>query len=240
MNISPQGQQPSAISVNMAPDAPEDAAAAAQNLADMQELWTAWHCFTQRKLKGEQVLAQPPKPPEAFDCSNEIVRPCQSLCLGASGLCQGTDSTDCAALAAAERHHMPPSLLPCMGYRCTRLCELAMTGGILFWGVFAGCGRTEAPLKQNCEYCQRSFAGKPKQAPGSGAPAGGYRCSNWQLSDLDTDVFALFTCMHSQHFPWQILLVSAAEELKQFVMLILFSNQVLSGKELHPSPSIFD
>ena len=55
MNISPQGQQPSAISVNMAPDAPEDAAAAAQNLADMQELWTAWHCFGQRKLKGEQV-----------------------------------------------------------------------------------------------------------------------------------------------------------------------------------------
>ena len=55
MNISPQGQQPSAISVNMAPDTPEDAAAAAQNLADMQELWTAWHCFGQRKLKGEQV-----------------------------------------------------------------------------------------------------------------------------------------------------------------------------------------
>ena len=55
MSISPQGQQPSAISVNMAPEAPEDAAAAAQNLADMQELWTAWHCFGQRKLKGEPV-----------------------------------------------------------------------------------------------------------------------------------------------------------------------------------------
>ena len=69
MSISPQGQQPSAISVNMAPETPEDAAAAAQNLADMQELWTEWNCFKQRNLRGEQVggltclkpLLQPPR-----------------------------------------------------------------------------------------------------------------------------------------------------------------------------------
>jgi hypothetical protein len=55
MNVSPQGQQPSAISINMAPDAPEDSAAAAQNLADMQDLWNEWHSFNQRKLKGDLV-----------------------------------------------------------------------------------------------------------------------------------------------------------------------------------------
>ena len=53
--MSPQGQQPSAISINMAPEAPEDCAAAAQNLADMQDLWNEWHCFNQRKLKGDLV-----------------------------------------------------------------------------------------------------------------------------------------------------------------------------------------
>ena len=53
--MSPQGQQPSAISINMAPEAPEDSAAAAQNLADMQDLWNEWHCFNQRKLKGDLV-----------------------------------------------------------------------------------------------------------------------------------------------------------------------------------------
>ena len=56
--MSPQGQQPSAISINMAPDAPEDAAAAAQNLADMQDLWNEWHSFKQRKLKGDLVRCE--------------------------------------------------------------------------------------------------------------------------------------------------------------------------------------
>ncbi len=48
---------PAAISVNLAPDAPEDAALVAQNLVDMQQLWDDWHGFAPRELKGEQVSA---------------------------------------------------------------------------------------------------------------------------------------------------------------------------------------
>jgi hypothetical protein len=42
--------------VNLAPDAPEDAALVAQNLVDMQQLWDDWHAFAPRELKGEQVF----------------------------------------------------------------------------------------------------------------------------------------------------------------------------------------
>jgi hypothetical protein len=58
MNVSPHGQQPSAISINMAPEAPEDPAAAAQNLTDMQDLWNEWRSFKQRKLKGDLVRCE--------------------------------------------------------------------------------------------------------------------------------------------------------------------------------------
>ncbi|CAL8463204.1 g2738 [Coccomyxa elongata] len=47
---------PAAISVNLAPDAPEDAALVAQNLVDMQQLWDDWHGFAPRELKGEQAV----------------------------------------------------------------------------------------------------------------------------------------------------------------------------------------
>lgn len=42
--------------MNLAPDAPEDAALVAQNLVDMQQLWDDWHAFASRELKGEQVV----------------------------------------------------------------------------------------------------------------------------------------------------------------------------------------
>ncbi len=54
---APAGPLPAAISVNLAPDAPEDAALVAQNLVDMQQLWDDWHGFAPRELKGEQVTS---------------------------------------------------------------------------------------------------------------------------------------------------------------------------------------
>ncbi len=100
-NISPQGQQPSAISVNMPPDAPEDAAAAAQNLADMHELWTAWHCFGQRRLKGEQVLTYPQ---EAFRCSSAILVSLQKPLSPCMWSCQGMD-----VCSARDLFTLPPN-----------------------------------------------------------------------------------------------------------------------------------
>ncbi|KAK9908181.1 hypothetical protein WJX75_003830 [Coccomyxa subellipsoidea] len=49
---------PAAFSVNLAPDAPEDAALVAQNLVDMQQLWDDWHAFAPRELKGEQAIGE--------------------------------------------------------------------------------------------------------------------------------------------------------------------------------------
>jgi hypothetical protein len=54
----PVGHNPSAISVNLAPDLPEDAALVAQNLVDMQQLWEDWHLFSARDLQGDQVPCQ--------------------------------------------------------------------------------------------------------------------------------------------------------------------------------------
>ncbi len=42
--------------MNLAPDAPEDAALVAQNLVDMQQLWDDWHALSPRDLKGDQVF----------------------------------------------------------------------------------------------------------------------------------------------------------------------------------------
>ncbi|EIE21344.1 hypothetical protein COCSUDRAFT_66840 [Coccomyxa subellipsoidea C-169] len=63
-NGSPNGQAhggaaaaPAAFSVNLAPDAPEDAALVAQNLVDMQQLWDDWHALSPRDLKGDQALS---------------------------------------------------------------------------------------------------------------------------------------------------------------------------------------
>ncbi len=104
MNISPQGQQPSAISVNMPPDAPEDPATAAQNLEDMHELWTAWHSFSQRKLKGDQVL---------FSLLEALCGPARasgSVHLGSA------KAWTCPVLSEAGRLlRVPWKPLPCMG-----------------------------------------------------------------------------------------------------------------------------
>lgn len=48
-----------AMTVNLAPDAPEDASLVAQNLVDMQQLWEDWHDFNTRDLRGEQVKPDP-------------------------------------------------------------------------------------------------------------------------------------------------------------------------------------
>ena len=49
-------QQPAAISLNMAPDAPEDAALVSKSLIELQQLWNEWHGFGPRNLPPQQVF----------------------------------------------------------------------------------------------------------------------------------------------------------------------------------------
>lgn len=51
-------QHPAAISLNMAPDAPEDAALVSRSLVELQQLWGEWHGFGPRNLPPQQVLHQ--------------------------------------------------------------------------------------------------------------------------------------------------------------------------------------